>query len=126
CRQAEAAGHEPHLVVARGGELSQPGHDVDAGVELGLGQPDLAGEVMQMADKRLHDLPKSRVVGPPGLREHSLGQLQLVLNDHVLLLLTATSAVNGRPGPARAAATRHRTRDQSLASTCWTVVQYAE
>src|ERR1700727_2426437 len=75
--------------MARGGELPEPGHDVDAGVELGLGQPDLAGELMQMADERLHDLPEPRVVGPARLSEHGLYELPLVLNDHVLLVVTA-------------------------------------
>jgi hypothetical protein len=48
-RQAEAARHQPHLVVAGGSELAQPGHEVDALVELGLGQPDFAREVVQVA-----------------------------------------------------------------------------
>ena len=84
-RQAEAARHQPHLVVARRGELAEPGDNADAGVELRLGQPHLPREVVQVADERLEDLTEPRVVRPGGLREDRLGQLDLVLDDHVRL-----------------------------------------
>jgi hypothetical protein len=56
---------------------------------------------LQVPDKRLHDLHEPRVVGSPGLREDSLGELQLVLNDHGNPLSLADdprlSAPYGRP-----------------------------
>src|SRR6185437_10669952 len=81
-RQAERAGDQARLVVVVVGELPEPAHQVDRGVEFPLRETHLAGECMQMADQRLQDLPRARVGDLAGLAQHRLGNLLFPLDDH--------------------------------------------
>ena len=62
-----------HLVQDRGGVA-----------ELGLGQPHLAHEAVQVAHQRDHDLAQARIGGPLHDLDDGVRQLLLTLDDHSL------------------------------------------
>ena len=83
-RQTERARHQHRLVVRLVGVLAER-HDVGhGGVKFLLGQLHLAGEVMQVANKGGHDLAQPRILDARVFAEHRLGDVFLVLDDHVL------------------------------------------
>ena len=60
-RQAEDVGGEDELLALLGADLPGRRQPLHRGHPLGLGQPDLAGEVVQVAHQRGHDLGQARV-----------------------------------------------------------------
>jgi hypothetical protein len=82
-REAERAAHQHGLVVGLVGVLAEPDDIADGGLELGLGQLHLAGEGMQVAHQRRHDLLEPGIGGALQLGQHRLGDVVLILDDHV-------------------------------------------
>ena len=81
-REAERAGHQHALVVALVGVLADRDEIADRGLELLLGEFHLAGEVVQVAHERRHDLLEPRVGRALQFGQYGFGDVFLVLDDH--------------------------------------------
>ena len=83
-RDAQRARHQHHLVVGVAGQLAHLVQDRGGTLELGLGQPHLAHEAVQVAHQRDHDLAQPRIGGPLHDLDDRVRQLLLTLDDHSL------------------------------------------
>src|SRR5262249_42933981 len=81
-REPERARHQHRLVVGFVAVLAQRVHVGDGGVEFLLRELHLAHEIVQVPHERRHDLAKARIARALQLREHGLGDVLLILDDH--------------------------------------------
>ena len=75
--RAEHVGEQDELLAPLVGDVSRVGEEADPGLPLGLGQPDLAQEGVQVPGQRLHQLLQARVGGGVEGAQHALDQVLL-------------------------------------------------
>src|SRR5690349_12435703 len=80
--KAERAGHQHGFVVGLAGTLAQCDDVADRRLKLLLGQFHLAGEIMQVADKRRQYFAQPRIFAAGNLAQYRFGDVFLVFNDH--------------------------------------------
>ena len=81
--QAERA-RDQHRLVMGLGRVPAELHDVAGrGSEFLLGQPHLAGEIVQMPHERTHDLPETVIRRSCKLAQHGGGDVLLPVDDHL-------------------------------------------
>ena len=83
---AQHVGEQDELLAERRAGLADRGEELDAGQPLGRRQPHVAGEGVQMAHRRVHDLLQARVRRVRHLRECGFGDGGFVKVLHGTLL----------------------------------------